>query len=1023
METQPALPPEETPPTAQETAPTPGPSALSLLEAVRGTQRRLLWWQGLFLGGALLLVGALLGAWEGTPHPALGRALLLATPLLALGVALFFGVWLSRRRVGDLARTARSLAGRLPDLNQDLLAAVELSRALGERHDFSPELARAFLRQLDRRAAAHHPSALVDSTATRGAGALALLTVLVVSLSVAVKKERLSEGLALAFAPAGAAGPAHREPITGDFELSYRYPAHTGLEPKVVAGTAGDVQGPAGTEVDVRTRADRDVAAACLIVNGARVPVAVKGRELSGSFVLDKSGQYHVAFLEGATAVVEGPDLPLQVEADQVPQVRLTAPADRLEVSPEKTSVSLRYEASDDYGLTSLELVYRPQGKEEHRVALRPDEGRTSRGQYAWEVGGLALKPGQSVSYYLEAKDNDAVAGPKKGVSHTQTLTLYSAAEHRRAALAKAEKLWERLVTHLADRLEGPDGKEVDSRASVLASDLTAFAQDLDLERDPPLELVSASRTVGAELQHDSAQVAGQRLLVERFRTARPALAKELSPRLVAAIAGDAQHAEKNVLYLELLLDRARLDALRELAEQLRSERRELSRLMEDFARTRDDKTKDALLEQMQSLRQRMQELQQRMAELAKGIREEHLNKEALAEMMGEEDFASKLNELEKLVREGKSDEAMKKMQELAMEMDKFLEKLDQGAEAADEQADPELSAKFEDFTRDLDETAQKQELVAKDTRALRDRYREQAKERIARQGAALKQELSQKLDELKKDYQSLDSTRLGFRAEDPRTRALQGVDQTKQALETGDFDLASEAADKLAERAGALAQLGDDQRHQDELFQNPASARLESKQLAERLGRDAKRAEEIAKKLKDLFPQGQQLSPPDQRQLGELQKQQKSLQQKAEHLQDEMDDISERAPVFDEDAKQQLKQAGQHMGGAAEHLGGRDPGRGLGEQQGALQALRGLQQQLQQQGGKGGGGKGLPMPMRSRGGHGRGTSSQEKVEIPEEDPNQSPREFRKDVMDAMKQGAPDRYRDQNKHYYEELVK
>jgi hypothetical protein len=62
--------------------------------------------------------------------------------------------------------------------------------------------------------------------------------------------------------------------------------------------------------------------------------------------------------------------------------------------------------------------------------------------------------------------------------------------------------------------------------------------------------------------------------------------------------------------------------------------------------------------------------------------------------------------------------------------------------------------------------------------------------------------------------------------------------------------------------------------------------------------------------------------------------------------------------------------------------------------------------------------------PMRTqRNRWGRGDASHEKVELPDEDPNQPPREFRKDVMDAMKQGAPDKYKDQNKRYYEELVK
>jgi hypothetical protein len=55
-------------------------------------------------------------------------------------------------------------------------------------------------------------------------------------------------------------------------------------------------------------------------------------------------------------------------------------------------------------------------------------------------------------------------------------------------------------------------------------------------------------------------------------------------------------------------------------------------------------------------------------------------------------------------------------------------------------------------------------------------------------------------------------------------------------------------------------------------------------------------------------------------------------------------------------------------------------------------------------------------------GGRGRGVR-QEKVEIPDEDPNAAPQQLRKDVMDAMKQGAPDRYREQNKRYYEELKK
>ena len=112
-----------------------------------------------------------------------------------------------------------------------------------------------------------------------------------------------------------------------------------------------------------------------------------------------------------------------------------------------------------------------------------------------------------------------------------------------------------------------------------------------------------------------------------------------------------------------------------------------------------------------------------------------------------------------------------------------------------------------------------------------------------------------------------------------------------------------------------------------------------------------------------------------------------------------------------------------ERMGEASRRMQGRDPARGYGEQQAALQQLQQFQQQMQQGRGQGQG-KGLPLPMMSgrRQGMG-GSTSQEKVEIPDEDQYQAPKEFRKDILDAMKQGAPEKYKDQVKRYYEELVR
>ncbi len=1021
---------------------------MRLLHDVRAAQARSLLTQGGLAAIVIFLVTLTGGAWVAAASPRAGLFVIVGGVLAALATLGLFGVVLPRRRVGDDARTARTLAELAPELNLDLLAAVELSKALGHREDFSPDLARAFLRDVDARAAKVSVATLIDPAPVKRAAMVLVVSVFVVLALLMWKGATLRAGLANALTPAEADEPARRQPITGDVELTFKYPPHTGLEARTVPSTTGDISAPTGTEVTLRTRADRDVEGAALLMGTQRVPLTVDKRKLSGTFVISESTIFHVAFLDGKRVVAEGPDQSITAEVDQPPQVRVTSPVDQLELMPENQQVTLKFDASDDYGLTALELVYSVEGGQTQRVSLRPDDGRTTRGSYQWDVAALSLKAGQVVTYSLEATDNDAVSGKKTGTSARQTIKLYSTAEHRQEALKKAEVLWGRLIDHLADRMESPDrvspspvdaavaAKPIDERGTQLAGDFTLLVQELQEQREPPRELLSALLNVSAELNRDVSEVVSHRRFLLRLSgreaptkgkslladTRDGAYTRDLAKRLAASIATDIAHSEKNVLYLEALLDRARMDAVRELAQQLRRDRQELSRLVEEFSRAPDSKVQNELLMQMEALKQRMVELQQRMQELSKGIRDDFVNQEALQQMQEEFGMQDALSEVEKLIKEGKSEEALKKMQELAMTIDDFLDNLDKAADESDEQTDPELSRQFQEFSQKLDETVQKQEQLTEKTRALRDKARAQQKDRIAKQGEALKKELKSKLEDLKESWSTLDGERMGYRFEDTRKDALQSRDNVAQALEANDFDLASEAADAMEEAARSMAETAEQQRRNEELWQNPPDSRRESKQASDRIQRDTKKAQEVAQKLRDLFPQpGQQMSDQERAQMGEMARQQRQLQQQAQDLQQRMEAIGERAPIFDENAQEQMQQAGQRMQGAGEKLQGRDANRGYGEQQGAMQALRGVQQAMQQQGGKGGKG-GLPMPAGNGDRRGRGNKDQ-KVEIPDEDPNAAPREFRKDVMDAMKQGAPDRYKEQTRKYYEELVK
>lgn len=1029
------LPPDAPKPPPRRTSVRPKTHG-ELLSDVRRAQRRELWAQGVYLGIAVLAVSLLLAGFLGSAAPAFAKALLFIGPLLAVGAVLAFGLILAPYTVGDDTRTARLIRSRLPELGADVLSAVELRSALDDA-GVSKALVDAFIARTDARVGDADLSRIIDKQRTRRLGSLSMAVALGVLLVCFVFQATWLKGLNHALTTqAGPTAAVIAEPITGDIELTLTYPSYTGYAPRTVPGTNGEVNAPAGTRVQLKTRADRKVGRAELLINAATVPLTVQNeRDLAGEFVVQKTGRYKFRFYSARDRqLAEGPPIPITVEADAPPKVTMLTPGDEVEVDPDQ-KLTLKYDVSDDFGVTDLQLVFRMgSSTEEKRVALPRDEGRTTRTQYTWDLSTLKLRPGDRVSYFLEAKDNDEVAGPKKGVSRTLTLKTYSAAEHRRDALKQAEALWERLITQLANRMEGPDRdpkhtlqdvqgqSQVDEAGLTLATDFDATARELSKNKDAPAELWTALVNISDGLQAKVQNTATTRKLALRIAKSRPNDV-DLSKRLIRVVEQEIAEEEKDVLYLEALIDRHKIQDLKELAKELANERRELANLVEQYKKTNDENAKQQILQQVAEMRQRINELMQRMAELSKGIRDEHFNAEAVNEMLKEKDMAGAMDEIDKLLREGKVDEALKKLQEMSMQMEEMVQNMDEAEDQVTEQVDPELAQQFQKFMEDLQKTTEEQQKLADETKQLRDRYREQMKERLAKKGKELKDELMRDVETVAKDYGQVDPDEMAQRSQKSLEAAQSELENMRNALQVEDYDLAAEAGTRAQEAAEELSSAAEQQAAMDEVFQNPKEAQSQSKKNAEKMKQDEKTLREVNEKLQQMFPNpSQMMSEQDRQKMKQLAQKQRQLKQQSDQLRQQMEELGDKAPIFDQQAESQMQQAGERMGDAAQKLDAKDASRGHGDQRAALEQLQQFQQSMQQQGGKGKKRGGFPLPMMSRGGYGP-NQQQEKIDIPDADQFQAPKEFRKDLLDAMKQGAPDRYKEQVKRYYEELVK
>jgi hypothetical protein len=209
-------------------------------------------------------------------------------------------------------------------------------------------------------------------------------------------------------------------PYVQRLELEYVFPAYTGLQPRKI-DDGGDIAVIRGTEIHVR--AIPTMAAdggAILIDDKTSVPLTVStDGSLLATFTADHDGFYRIELdAPHGPKVDASPKYSIDVLADQPPAISFTKPGRDTSASPIE-EVFLEAKAEDDYGIGSLDLVYSVNGGPEKTVKLFNGSKRmtaVSAGHTLY-LEELEVKPGDSISYYARAFDNNSVGGQQKGTS------------------------------------------------------------------------------------------------------------------------------------------------------------------------------------------------------------------------------------------------------------------------------------------------------------------------------------------------------------------------------------------------------------------------------------------------------------------------------------------------------------------------------------------------------------------------------------------------------------------------------
>ncbi len=209
-------------------------------------------------------------------------------------------------------------------------------------------------------------------------------------------------------------------PLVQAIDLTYTFPPYTGMEPQT-AENEGDIVALKGTKVELQIRLSSPAESGRLLfADGSEIQLSRTGEAtLSGSFTIKESGSYVVWLTHPrAGTFVASREYTVEALDDEAPRISITKPLrDIRATNIEEVFTELK--AEDDMGLGKLDLHFSVNGGPEKTVVLyggRPKLSSVTEA-HTFFLEEFALEPGDVISYYGSALDNNNLTGPGSSTS------------------------------------------------------------------------------------------------------------------------------------------------------------------------------------------------------------------------------------------------------------------------------------------------------------------------------------------------------------------------------------------------------------------------------------------------------------------------------------------------------------------------------------------------------------------------------------------------------------------------------
>ena len=209
-------------------------------------------------------------------------------------------------------------------------------------------------------------------------------------------------------------------PALRSLQVTLTPPPYTKLPVRKLPLGQGNITAYTGTKVDV-TLESGDLKKAGIVIDNDTVSLDISKRSASGSFTVTKSAQYSFTLTD--TLGQSSDSLPFFLISkvdDEPPVARILKPGTN-KILATAQAETLWVEGIDDFGISRLSLQYRRSGESEHESWDISERGSPPliRKQLFWNIRELSLYPGDTLYYWLWARDNKPFGRPQTARSDT----------------------------------------------------------------------------------------------------------------------------------------------------------------------------------------------------------------------------------------------------------------------------------------------------------------------------------------------------------------------------------------------------------------------------------------------------------------------------------------------------------------------------------------------------------------------------------------------------------------------------